>query len=112
MPLLFDIIVRFQEFPIGLTADIKKAFHQIQIAPQDREMIKFLWFDDITKVNPEIKHYRFCRLPFGLKPSPAILSGTVDHHLSSQTDSDPDLNNLLRNSLYVDDFAGGASTHS
>ena len=72
VPLLFDIIVRFREFPIGLTADIEKAFHQIQIAPQDREMIKFLWFDDITKENPELKHYRSRRVSFGLKPSPAI----------------------------------------
>ena len=70
VPLLFDIIVRFREYPIGLTADIEKAFHQVQIAPQDREMIKCLWFDDITKENPEIKHYQFRRLPFGLKPSP------------------------------------------
>ena len=82
VPLLFDIIIRFREYPIGLTADIEKAFHQVQIAPEDYEMIKFLWFDDINKENPEIKHYRFRRLPFGLKPSPAILSGTVDHHLS------------------------------
>ena len=49
VPLLFDIIIRFREYPIGLTADIEKAFHQIQIAPEDREKIKFLWFDDVTK---------------------------------------------------------------
>ena len=42
VPLLFDIIIRFREYPIGLTADIEKAFHQVQIAPEDRDMIKFL----------------------------------------------------------------------
>ena len=104
VPLLFDIIIRFREYLIGLTADIEKAFHQMQIAPEDREMIKFLWFDDINKENPEIKHYRFRRLPFGLKPSPAILSGTVDHHLSLHTQYHQDIVNLLKRSSYVDDL--------
>ena len=112
VPLLFDIIIRFREYPIGLTADIEKAFHQVQIAPDDREMIKFLWFDDIDKENPEIKHYRFRRLTFGLKPSPAILSGMVDHHMSLHTQSHPDIVSLLIRSLYVDDLAGGAFTYS
>ena len=106
MPSLFDIILRFREHPIGLTADIEEAFHQIQIDPEDRKMIKFLWFDDIDKEHPETKH-QFRRLPIGLKPSPAILAGTVEQHLSTQNETDPDVVELLRSSLYVDDFAGG-----
>ena len=50
-------------------------------------------------------------MPFGLKPSPAILSGTVDHHLSQHTQSHRDIVDLLKRSLYVDDFAGGAFTY-
>ena len=112
VPSLFDIILRFREHPIGLTADIEKAFHQIQIDPEDRKMIKFLWFDDIDKENPEIKHYQFRRLRFGLKPSPAILAGTVEQHLSTQNETDPDIVELRPSSLYVDDFAGGAHNDS
>ena len=95
VPSLFDIILRFREHPIGLTADVEKAFHQIQIDPEDQKMIKFLWFDDIDKENPEIKHYQFRRLPFGLKPIPAILAGTVEQHLSTQNETDPDIVELL-----------------
>ena len=75
-------------------------------------MIKFLWFDDIDKEHPEIKHYQFHRLPFGLKPSPAILAGTVEQHLSTQNETGPDVVELIRSSLHVDDFAGGAHTDS
>jgi len=72
VPHLFDTVIKFRGYPIGIVADIEKAFHQIQIAPEDRRMLKFLWFDDIDKESPEIKEYQFRRLPFGLTPSPAI----------------------------------------
>ena len=39
---------------IGIAADIKKAFHQIAIDGSDRDMLCFLWLDDISKEKPEI----------------------------------------------------------
>ena len=60
--------------------------------------------DDINKEIPEIKHHQFRRLPFGLKLSPAISSRTVNHYLSLHSESDPDIINLLKNSLYVDNL--------
>ena len=53
--------------------------------------------------------YRFRRLVFGLTSSPAILNGTIQHHLSHYKEPEPQLSELLANSLYVDDFPGGAS---
>ena len=108
VPHLFDTVVKFRGYPIGIVADIEKAFHQIQIAPDDRRMLKFLWFDDIEKERPEIKQYQFRRLPFGLTPSPAFLASTIRHHLSLYQEREPKIVSLLRDSLYVDDFAGGA----
>ncbi|XP_046843869.1 uncharacterized protein LOC124437952 [Xenia sp. Carnegie-2017] len=35
---LFDTMINFRGFSIGLVADIEKAFHEIQIAPEDRRM--------------------------------------------------------------------------
>ena len=71
-------------------------------------MLKFLWLDDIEKGRPEVKQYQFRRLPFGLTPSPAILASTIRHHLSKYEESEPKIVSLLRDSFYVDDFAGGA----
>ena len=34
-PLLHDVVVRNRLCPVGLTADIKQAFHQIWIKPDD-----------------------------------------------------------------------------
>ena len=108
VPNLFDTIVKFRGYPVGLVADVEKAFHQILIALDDRKMLRFLWFDDVFKDNPTIKQYQFRRLPFGLTPSPAILSTIIHHHLSPRDQKDGEVASLLKESLYVGDFAGGA----
>eukprot|EP00794_Sanderia_malayensis_P006304 gene6304-biopygen5218 len=46
MPLLFDTLIRFRMKPIAMTADIEKAFLQIQIHESDKDKLRFLWFDD------------------------------------------------------------------
>ena len=74
IPHIFNLLLNFRCHPVGLTADIEKAFHQIAIDPKDRDALKFLWIDDASKPNPKVVKYRFCRLVFGLTPSPAILT--------------------------------------
>ena len=54
VPYLFEVLVKFRRYPIGIAADVEKAFHQIVIHPNDRKMIRFLWFDDPFKEHPEI----------------------------------------------------------
>jgi len=79
---IFDILIKFRCYPIGMVADIEKAFHQIVIHLSDRDMLRFLWFDDVMSKKPGIVAYRFCRLVFGLTPSPAILNGVIQQHLT------------------------------
>ena len=51
---------------------------------------------------------RFCRLVFGLRPSPSILGATLTHHLDAHRDSHVELVELIKKSLYVDDLLTGA----
>ena len=37
IPSLFDVLVKFRVHPVALTADVEKAFLQIQIKPDDRK---------------------------------------------------------------------------
>ena len=53
---------------------------------------------------------RFCRLVFGLTPSPAILGAIIQHHLSQQEPQE--VVNTLKDSLCVDDLTAGESTVS
>ncbi len=77
MPLLFETLLRFRVHATAVTADIEAAFLQIGIREDDRDFLRFLWFDDISKDKPSIVQYRFCRLVFGLTCSPAILGETT-----------------------------------
>ena len=81
IPHLFDILVKFRSHPVGLVADIEKAFLMVGINEVDRDMLRFLWLTNVYEPLPEVVEYRFTRLVFGLRPSPAILGATIDHHL-------------------------------
>ena len=108
IPHLFNILLKFRLNRVGLVADIEKAFLMVGIDEVDRDMLRFLWFKDINEPNPKVVEFRFCRLVFGLRPSPAILGATINHHLELYEDQHPEMVNTIRSSLYVDDLVSGA----
>ena len=108
IPQIFDLLVRFRQNPVGLVADIEKAFLMIGINKEDRNMLRFLWLKDAKDPHSEILKLRFCRLVFGLRPSPAILGATFQHHLETHEKQKPEIVEHLKKSLYVDDFVSGA----
>jgi len=61
----------FRGFCVGLVMNMEKALHQISIEKPDHDMLHYLWFEDVSK--SDLIHLCFCQLPFGKKPSPAIL---------------------------------------
>ena len=102
--------MRFRGYPIGIVADVEKAFHQIVVKPGGRNMLKFLWCDDIESPKPQIVQYRFCRLAFSLTPSPAILTETINHHIICYLMSEHSIAEILANRFYVDGFTSGTQT--
>ena len=52
MPLIFDGIILFCAHSTVMTADIERVFLQIGIKTQDRDLLRFLWVDNIRKENP------------------------------------------------------------
>lgn len=79
----------------------------VGIQEQDRDMLRFLWFDGPIDSRPAIVEYRFNRHVFGLRPSPSILGATISHHLKKYKQSEPEMAKLLEESLYVDDLITG-----
>ena len=73
-PLLFDILLRFRSQLVALTADIEKAFLQISIAKEDRDYLRFLWFDNVFSDQPTVVRNRFAHIVFGVTSSPFCLS--------------------------------------
>ena len=109
-PLLFDILLRFRLPKIALIGDLEKAFLNVEVKPEDRNLLRFLWIDDVNSLNPEIIKLRFTRLVFGLVSSPFILNVTLRNHLSKYENIDPEFVSTVIKALYVDDFASGRNT--
>ena len=106
-PLIFDILLRFRFHKVALIGDLEKAFLNIEINPEERNLLRFLWIDDINSSNPEVITLRFTRLVFGLVCSPFILNVTLRNHLSKYENIDPSFVDTVVRALYVDDFASG-----
>ena len=81
LPFLQEILLRFRIGKIGLVADIKQAFLQISINKEHRDLVRFLWYENIYKESPELVILQFCRFVFGLTCSPFLLNGTISAHL-------------------------------
>jgi hypothetical protein len=104
LPALFDVLLRFRRWPVALTADIRKAFLQIRVREEDRDVHRFLYLS----ARGEFRDLRFTRVPFGNKSSPFLLNATIRHHLARQTPSV--VVDELKANLYVDDWLSGADT--
>ena len=105
LPLLFDILIPFRVHKVAVTADIEKAFLNVSIKHDQRNMLRFLWIDSIESDDPCIVAYRFCHLVFGLISSPFVLGATVRHHMSKYVEVDLEFVLEVLRSLYVDDSA-------
>ena len=74
-----DIILRFRVHKAVPSADIEKAFLMVSMAEQDRDVLRFLWVDDISKDEFEIIVLRFTRVVFGVASNPFLLSAKSVH---------------------------------
>ena len=103
IPLLPEVLLRFRRWQFALTADISKAFLQISLKREDRDVHRFL-----LKEGDVIQRMRFCRVTFGVTSSPFLLNATVKHHLSQFPETK--VVTELKNNLYVDDWLTGADS--
>ena len=104
---IVDILLRFRCHPTALFGDIEKAFLMIAIAKEDRDVLRFLWVDDITKNDPKIMIYRFTRVVFGVMDSQFLLNGTIKHHIEKYQEEDPEFVQKFLSDIYVDDLSFG-----
>ena len=102
-----EILARFRLYPIALTADIEKAFLMIGIHPSDRDVLRFLWYEDAKSETPEVICYRFCRVGFGVVSSPFLLNATLVWHIEDYLEDYYEVCTKLLNSLYADDMDSG-----
>ena len=109
LPELVGVAMRCRMHPIITSSDIEKAFLQVGLNPEDKDLTRFLWVYDTSKPasGTNIRYLRFTRVPFGIISSPFLLSGTIVLHLSKYPKEIAD--KILRN-IYVDNVFCGHDT--
>jgi hypothetical protein len=97
------ILARVRLMSFILTADLEKAFLQVELAPEDRDVTRVLW-PNWPKKNSFPETYRFTRITFGLNAAPFLLGATVQYHLEQSQSRWAE--KLLKGS-YVDNYIVG-----
>lgn len=98
---IFGILLRARMYKYVIVADIEKAFHQVQMQEQFRDLTRFLWLKDVNKppMADNIQVFHFRKIPFGLSCSPFLLTSTVYYFLNKNHHV---LNEPTKENLYVD----------
>ena len=87
-------LTSFRLHALPITADLEKAFLQIEIKETDRDFLRF---------TNEGTDFRFRRVPFGLNCSPALLNSSLKLLYDSFQNDYPETIHRLRHCTYVDD---------
>ena len=109
---LVGVLIRFREEPIALMGDIEAMFHQVKVPPKDRDLLRFLWWQD-NSIEKPLQEYRMCVHLFGATSSPACsnyaLRKTAEE-ASSQYG--PEVTNTILRNFYVDDCLRSVSSEA
>ncbi len=100
LELIPSILLRFRMGRIGVISDIRKAFLMIEINEEDRDSVRFLWWEDPVKKTVTV--YRHNRVVFGMNCSPFLLGAVLNHHINGADPQHSEIVEKLKSSLYVD----------
>ena len=68
-----SLILRFRSDRYAVTTDIEKAFLNIGLTKEDRDVTRFYWLSNPADPNSALQTYRFKSVLFGATCSPFIL---------------------------------------
>lgn len=94
---------------VALIADVEKAFHQVGLQPEDRDVTRFFWLKDASKPTLEnnVQILRSTRVPSGMISSPFLLGATVKYHLNK---AESPVAKKSSDNMYVDNMITGIDT--
>jgi hypothetical protein len=93
--------------PALVIADIKKAFLQISIREDERDLLLVDWWEEQKDGSWKSVLYRFHRLPWGLISAPFIWNATVRFLYQKYAQEDPEYAEIIKDLMlttYVDDI--------
>ena len=94
-------LLQFMLGKYGVVADIEKAFLRILIALQDRDALRFFWFENPLDIDSNLSVFRFKAVIFGGVCSPFQLAAVLNKLIIDKCESDYVKSALLQG-IYVD----------
>ena len=114
LPQIPNVLCAFRGYRYAACADIEQAFHQFEISPSNRSVLRFFWPLGISKnPNAPVKEFWTRVLDFGLSCSPWLHIKGVRHHLMNCKSYFPAYGEFLQevsNNIYMDDISLGGDS--
>ena len=107
---LIGVMLRFRLGPVALMTDIEGMFHQVRVAREDINFLRFLWWPDGDITKDCVEHRMVVHI-FGAISSPscatfALLKTAEDH----QNEYPAEVVDTVRQNFYVDDCLKSVSS--
>lgn len=100
---LIGVLLRFRQGPIAFITDIEGMFHQVRVAKEDVNFLRFLWWPNGDTSKNLVEHRMIVHI-FGAVSSPSCatfaLLKTADDNQSQYPE---EVTNTVRHNFYVDD---------
>ncbi|XP_053403265.1 uncharacterized protein LOC123558686 [Mercenaria mercenaria] len=106
---LSSILMHFRIHQYAVTTDIVKAFLNVGLSEDDRDVTRFFWLSGLDDPSSDLQVYRcFKSMLFGTTCSLFILSAVLQKHLSSNQCA---IREQLSRDLYVDNILSSLPDH-
>ena len=100
---LVGVLVRFQENPMAMMADVEAMFHQVRVAATDTNALRFLWWPE-SDLSKKLEEFKMLLHLFGATSSSCCanfaLRKTAD---DNKEDFDKIITDTVKRNFYVDD---------
>ena len=97
------VLLRFRQYPVAVVADIKGMFSQVLVQEEDRDALRFFWFED-NDINKSVMEFRMKSHVFGAKSSPCCAAFALRRTaIDNVTEADEERVRTVFNNIYVDD---------
>ncbi len=99
-PSLLGVLLRFRQYPVAISGDIRSMFHQVRLLTEDQPLLRFLWRDLERERSPDI--YEWSVLPFGTTCSPCCAIYALQRHVMDHREGNEEVVDSVLKSYYVD----------
>ncbi|XP_070541636.1 uncharacterized protein [Ptychodera flava] len=100
---LVGVLSRFRQEEVAIMADVKSMFHQFHVTPGDRDLLRFLWWED-GDLDKDLVEYRMTVHLFGAASSPGCANFGLQRAADDgEREFGEEAARFIREDFYVDD---------